>query len=109
MIFFISNSSLCNCDRNYLPKAFQNYRKYRIRLQNLGKDNFDEFQDFVIKKRQMGFQFEYRYVSDVDSIRGLDRIRGLYIGTYKKRTDLSQIQEFIHIIKSQHNFYENNA
>ena len=68
--------------------------------------NFDEFQDFVIKKRQMGFQFEYRYVSDVDSIRGLDRIRGLYIGTYKKRTDLSQIQEFIHIIKTKHDFID---
>jgi hypothetical protein len=71
--------------------------------------NFQEFQDFVIKKRQMGFQFEYKYVSDVDSIRGLDRIRGLYIGTYKERADLPELKEFIHIIKSQHNFYENNA
>ncbi len=71
--------------------------------------NFSEFQDFVIKKRQMGFHFEYRYVRDVDSIRGLDRIRGLYIGTYKDRPDLSEIQEFIHIIKSKHNFYENIA
>jgi hypothetical protein len=71
--------------------------------------NFSEFQDFVIKKRQMGFHFEYRYVSDTNSIRGLHRIRGLYIGTYKDRPDLPEIQEFIHIIKSQHNFYENNA
>jgi hypothetical protein len=71
--------------------------------------NFQEFQDFVIKKRQMGFHFEYKYVSDVASIRGLDRIRGLYIGTYKERADLPEIQEFIHIIKSQHNFYEKNA
>ena len=36
--------------------------------------NFQEFQNFVIKKRQMGFHFEYRYVNSVDSIRGLDRI-----------------------------------
>jgi hypothetical protein len=71
--------------------------------------NFDEFQDFVIKKRQMGFHFEYRYVCDINSIRGLDRIRGLYIGTYKDRPDLPEIQEFIYIIKSKHNFYENNA
>ena len=71
--------------------------------------NFDEFQDFVIKKRQMGFHFEYRYVSNVASIRGLDRIRGLYIGTYKERPDLPELKEFIHIIKSQHNFYEKNA
>ena len=63
--------------------------------------NFQEFQNFVIKKRQMGFHFEYKYVNSVDSIRGLDKIRGLYIGTYKEREDLSQIQEFIHIIKSK--------
>jgi hypothetical protein len=68
--------------------------------------NFQEFQNFVIKKRQMGFHFEYRYVRDVDSIRGLDRIRGLYIGTYKERPDLSQIQEFIHIIKTKHDFID---
>ena len=68
--------------------------------------NFQEFQNFVIKKRQMGFHFEYRYVRDVDSIRGLDRIRGLYIGTYKERADLPQIQEFIHIIKTKHDFID---
>lgn len=65
--------------------------------------NFQEFQNFVIRKRQKGFNFNYEYVSNVDSIRGLDRIRGLYIGTYKERQDLSQIQEFIHIIKSKSN------
>ena len=71
--------------------------------------NFQEFQNFVIKKRQMGIHFEYKYVNSVDSIRGLDRIRGLYIGTYKERPDLPELKEFIHIIKSQHNFYEKNA
>ena len=62
--------------------------------------NFQEFQNFVIKKRQMGIHFEYKYVNSVDSI------RGLYIGTYKQRTDLSQIQEFIHIIKTKHDFVD---
>ena len=68
--------------------------------------NFDEFQDFVIKKRQMGFHFEYRYVSNVASIRGLDRIRGLYIGTYKERPDLPELKEFIHIIKTKHDIVD---
>lgn len=68
--------------------------------------NYSEFQDFVIKKRQMGFHFQYKYVNDVDSIRGLDKIRGLYIGTYKERPDLPEIQEFIHIIKSKHDFVD---
>ena len=89
----------------YIDKLFK-HNDYPI---HIVAGNFDEFQNFVIKKRQMGFHFEYRYVRDVDSIRGLDRIRGLYIGTYKDRPDLPEIQEFIYIIKSKHNFYENNA
>ena len=58
-----------------------------------------EFEDFVIRKRIMGLFFDYRYVRDADSIRGLQRIRGLYIGTYKDRVDWPQIEEHIKIIK----------
>lgn len=58
-----------------------------------------EFEDFVIRKRMMGLFFDYRYVRDADSIRGLQRIRGLYIGTYKDRVDWPQIEEHIKIIK----------
>ena len=60
-----------------------------------------EFEDFVIRKRMMGLFFDYRYVRDVDSIRGLNRIRGLYIGSYKDRVDLPQIEEHIRIIRSK--------
>ena len=62
---------------------------------------YKEFEDFVIKKRMMGLFFDYRYVRDADSIRGLERIRGLYIGTYKDRVDWPQIEEHIKIIKSK--------
>lgn len=68
--------------------------------------NYQEFQNFVIRKRQKGFNFNYAYVNDVDSIRGLNKIRGLYVGSYKTRPDLSQIQEFIHIIKSKSNYVD---
>ena len=68
--------------------------------------NYQEFQNFVIRKRQMGIHFEYKYVSNVASIRGLDKIRGLYIGTYKERPDLPELKEFIHIIKTKHDFVD---
>ena len=62
---------------------------------------YKEFEDFVIRKRVMGLFFDYRYVRDADSIRGLERIRGLYIGTYKDRPDWPQIEQHIKIIKSK--------
>ena len=60
-----------------------------------------EFEDFVIKKRMMGLHFDYRLVSHADQLRGLERIRGFYIGTYEERPDWPQIQEHIKIIKSR--------
>jgi hypothetical protein len=60
-----------------------------------------EFEDFVIKKRMMGLHFDYRYVASANVLRGLSRIRGFYIGTYKERLDWYQIEEAIQIIKSK--------
>ena len=59
-----------------------------------------EFEDFVIRKRIMGLHFDYRYVFSADVLRGLSRIRGFYIGTYKDRLDWDQIEMAIQIIKS---------
>ena len=58
-------------------------------------------EDFVIRKRMMGLHFDYRYVSNADVLRGLSRIRGLYIGTYKERLDWQYIEEAIQIIKAK--------
>jgi len=60
-----------------------------------------EFHDFVIKKRTMGLHFDYRFVYGPDVLRGLSRIRGFYIGTYKDREDWDQIENVIKIIKSK--------
>jgi hypothetical protein len=63
--------------------------------------NKNEFDDFVISKRVRGLHFDYRYVSNVDILRGLSRIRGFYVGTYEKREDWYAIDDCIKIIKSK--------
>jgi len=63
--------------------------------------NFQEFQDFVIRKRVQGLFFDYRHVGHPDQLRGLTEIRGCYTGTYQDRKDLQKIQEMIAIIKSR--------
>ena len=65
--------------------------------------NYEEFQDFVIKKRIKGFSYDFVYVSNRDTIRGLDTIRGFYIGTYRQREDWAEIRDAIAIIKAKEN------
>jgi len=65
--------------------------------------NYEEFQDFVIKKRMKGFSYDFVYVSNRDTIRGLDTIRGFYIGTYRQREDWAEIRDAIAIIKAKEN------
>ena len=60
-----------------------------------------EFEDFVIRKRTMGLHYDYRYVHSANVLRGLSRIRGFYIGTYKERLDWKYIEEMIRIIKAK--------
>lgn len=60
-----------------------------------------EFEDYVIQKRTMGLHFDYKYVYSAEVLRGLRRIRGFYIGTYKQRLDWDQIEEAIKIIKAK--------
>jgi hypothetical protein len=60
-----------------------------------------EFDDFVISKRSRGLHFDYRYVSSVDVLRGLSRIRGFYVGSYEKREDWYAIDSCIKVIKSK--------
>jgi hypothetical protein len=57
---------------------------------------------------------EYVFVSDVIQLRGLETIEGFYLGSYKDRPDLNQINELIQIIKHKsrvHNspIYPNTA
>jgi hypothetical protein len=64
---------------------------------------YAEFQEFVIRKRMKGFSYDFVYVWNRDAIRGLDTIRGFYIGTYRQREDWAEIRDAIAIIKAKEN------
>jgi len=65
--------------------------------------NYEEFQDFVIKKRMKGFSYDFVYIANADELRGMSTIRGFYIGTYRDRPDWSEIRDAIAIIKAKEN------
>ncbi len=65
--------------------------------------NYQEFQDFVIRKRIKGFSYDFVYISNRDMLRGLSTIRGFYIGTYRNRPDWPEIRDAIAIIKLNEN------
>ena len=60
-----------------------------------------EFEDFVIRKNMMGLYYNWKYVWNADMLRGLQRIRGFYVGTYQEREDWPQIELAIQTIKSK--------
>ena len=68
--------------------------------------NYQEFQDFVIRKRMKGFSYDFVYVSGAEMLKGMTTIRGFYIGTYREREDWPQIRDFIAIIKAKENHLE---
>ena len=65
--------------------------------------NYQEFQDFVIRKRMKGFSYDFVYVSKPEILYGMTTIRGFYIGTYREREDWPQIRDMIAIIKVKEN------
>lgn len=65
--------------------------------------NYQEFQDFVIKKRMKGFSYDFVYISGAEMLKGMTTIRGFYIGTYREREDWPQIRDAIAIIKMKEN------
>lgn len=71
--------------------------------------NYQEFQDFVIRKRMKGFTYDFVYVSGADMLRGMTTIRGFYIGTYRERPDWSEIRDFIAIIKAKENHLQDDS
>jgi hypothetical protein len=65
--------------------------------------NYQEFEDFVIRKRMKGFTYDFVYVSNAKMLRGMTTIRGFYIGTYRDRSDWPEIRDAIAIIKAKEN------
>lgn len=66
--------------------------------------NYHEFNQYYHKKRKSGDFKDYRYVVNANILRGLEDIKGFYIGTYKQRPDLKEIQERILICKREYRF-----
>jgi hypothetical protein len=61
--------------------------------------NYNEYQAYV--KRKPRIEYYYKYVSSVDTIRGLSEINGAFIGTYDQRPDIEDIKDTIAVIKTK--------
>jgi len=59
-----------------------------------------QYQHYIRSNRLSGL--DYRYVSGIDSIRGLSDISGVFTGTWRDREDIIDIINQIIIIKSRH-------
>lgn len=65
--------------------------------------SFNEYRLYIRDKQLDGIQ--YKWVSNVDSIRGLNDISGVFIGTWADRDDIVKIIQQIHIIKTRYSFW----
>jgi hypothetical protein len=59
-----------------------------------------EFERYVQEKYEYWSKMamlmpEYRYVRSVDDLRGMQNIKGFYVGTWSKRPDINLIKSFI--------------
>ena len=61
--------------------------------------NYDEYKAYV--KRKPRIEFYYKYVSSIDTLRGLSEIDGFYYGSYESRSDINEIKTAINIIKAR--------
>lgn len=61
--------------------------------------NYNEYQAYV--KRKPRIEYYYKYVSGVDTLRGLSEVNGAYIGTYYQRPDIEDIKDAIAVIKTK--------
>jgi hypothetical protein len=62
--------------------------------------NYNQFRDYCTRKGTVGNDNkQYLYVERPDSLRGLGSIKGVYIGTWRNRPDIKEIEQRIAIIK----------
>jgi len=60
-----------------------------------------EFDSYRIKKMNEGSRSQYYYVATPEALLGLSRIKGVFVGSWKQRSDINRIQDAIHIIKER--------
>jgi hypothetical protein len=68
----------------YVAGTFAEYNEYRRRKSKEGKETSD-----------------WRYVSGVDSLRGMKDITGYYIGSFRNRKDIDELRTIIDQIKER--------
>jgi hypothetical protein len=56
--------------------------------------NYDQFRAYLMKQNP---RVNCRYVSEVDVLRGQSDIRGIFIGTWYKRSDITSILVSLHM------------
>jgi hypothetical protein len=61
--------------------------------------NINEYELYKREKRNVNASFKYVY--DVDTLRGLNSINGFFIGSFRERSDIEYIIENIFTIKSK--------
>jgi hypothetical protein len=71
--------------------------------------NRDQFDNFVIRKRMLGFNYDFRYVWNADVLRGLTKIRGFYVGDYENHPEWPNIKVMIQIIKMKEKGNQNEC
>ena len=59
--------------------------------------NYEEYRNWVTIARRSGSGADYRYVNSLDNIRGQSDIRGIFIGTWYKRHDITSILVSLHM------------
>ena len=75
--------------------TYEEYKQYR-------QKKFNEFLDQPPTQEFVEFP-EYHYIQHVGNLLGLVNPKGFYIGTYKDRPDLPEIELAVKIAKSKRN------
>lgn len=60
-----------------------------------------EFDSYRTKKMNEGSRSQYYFVATPEALLGLSRIKGVFVGSWKQRSDIDRIQDAIHIIKER--------
>jgi hypothetical protein len=59
--------------------------------------NYEQYRNWMNIARRSDSGTDYRYVDGVDNIRGQSDIRGIFIGTWYKRHDITSILVCLHM------------
>jgi hypothetical protein len=68
--------------------------------------NHEQFRNWVARRVKydiLSAKNDFVYVSHINMLKGLSDVEGYFVGSYKQRADIAEIQQQIHIIKATKN------